>query len=145
MAKEQKFVCPKCRSAVTRRCELVHEQARSIVQGPRYTTIRISAIADRVSPPLPPGPPDPWQLTDLVVVTALGVVAVAGVAILTKASFGLLVLLAVSGAMFGWLGSKMPRARKTEQHEQDLREFEEAMALYKRLWFCHDCGHIFKP
>lgn len=137
--------CLECDSPRTQRCEIVHEAGHSTVTGPRYTTTRTSALAQRVGPPQ--GPLDPavaWGLL-LFLGTPGAVIFLGALFFLVKfhtlfalvpLAVGLILLTAANGYRAS-LGKR--------KYAQDLAEYKENMDLYKRLWICRDCGHIFLP
>lgn len=119
--KDSRFACPKCGTIRTQRCEVAYEQSRTV--GERYDSQR--PFAGRVAPP---SLPTLWRP---------GLLALAGFIVLAKAGafsdvvFGL-VLVALALGMYVRRSAKVPA-------------YEEELALYPKLWVCHDCGKIFQP
>ncbi len=146
MAKQQRFSCPKCGSSVTRRCELAYQQAVSTVYGSRYSSVRVTAVADRVSPPTMPQQ-RPWHPVDfffIAVACFSGYVAGYALLVMERPGFALFPG-AVAGVAIWWLSLYGRSTFDPDQHKADVEEYEREMQLYVKLWFCYDCGHVFQP
>ena len=144
--------CPDCSSNNTRRCELVYEQGVATIHGPHFDTMRVSSIAQRVSPPRPPISPDFWKARLLRY--GLGAALFAGIGLLllvlsiAQAKFdqSLFTLIPTAiGLFIGWHGWPPRGSLSQAAYQVACSEYAQASDLYRRLWICLDCGKIFKP
>ena len=90
-------------------------------KGPNFDTFRASA--DRVAPPS-----FPWLW--LIVIAVIGAI---GLSALFKAEF-IVAILSIGGATWVY-----------RQLQVKLSQYKSDFALYKELWVCRDCGHIYRP
>lgn len=143
--------CPSCTSRNTKKCEIVYEQGVSTIYGPNFDTTRVSQMADRVSPPVPPINPAFWRNRLLKFGAGAAFFILIGLFIsffwaingnLEKA-FGGIPPLGI-GAFILWHGWPPKGVLDHAKYEAEQRDYESNLALYRRLWVCLDCGEIYK-
>jgi hypothetical protein len=136
--------CPCCGSNQVRRCEQIWRQGQSTIRGPRYTTTRISDLAQRHAPPSMPRTSGYWY-GRLAWHSGLALVPL-GIALFCLAYRGSMIMVGACmaiGLALIWGGR--PRGRMSPDWDQMLsQEHDRAMARYRRQWACLSCGGSFQ-
>jgi ribosomal protein L37AE/L43A len=140
----QTLRCPRCGSNHVLRQEQIWLQGQSTVSGPRYTTTRISDLAQRHAPPSLPRTSGYWYgRLAWHAGLALAPLGIAMFCLATRGSMLMVGTCTAIGLTLVWGG--WPRGRMSPDWDQMLsQEHDKAMARYRRQWACLSCGGSFQ-